>query len=119
MQARLMSVGGRKLMRNLVMSLFVVGVIAPAYGTPMPEQTRKNFVNSGVQTCLFMKRQDPMSKHMTESELNEYCYCYMNRVADLITLETITRAEQTMDFSPLVPAFETARSYCTQMLKKT
>lgn len=78
------------------------------------ESWKAIFIKSGVQSCLVKQRQDPMSKYMTEAQLNEYCNCAMTRVSYLITLEDVGRESN----AHLVPAMETASKYCIQMLGK-
>lgn len=105
-------------MHKLIISLILYFVVFAAQGTPMPEQTKRDFIKSGVQSCLVKQRQDPMSKYMTESQLSEYCNCVMTRASDFITLEDVGLVLQTKSNTHLVPAMETASNYCTQMLLK-
>ncbi len=105
-------------MHKLIISLIFSGVAFAAQGTPMPEQTKRDFIKSGVQSCLVKQRQDPMSKYMTESQLIDYCNCAMTRASDFITLEDIGRVLQTKSNAHLVPVMETAGNYCIQMLMK-
>lgn len=105
-------------MHNLFISVILFSVAFAAEGTPLSEQTKKDFIKVGVQTCLAKQRQDPLSKYMTESQLSEYCNCAMTRAYDFITLEDVGRMLQTKSNAHLVPVMETASNYCVQVLMK-
>ncbi|MDR2111488.1 MAG: hypothetical protein LBQ62_00025 [Candidatus Accumulibacter sp.] len=105
-------------MRKLILFLILSGVAIASQGTPMPEQTRKDFISSGTRSCLAKQRQDPMSEYMTESQRSEYCQCVMTRASEFITLEDLKRFLQTKSNAHFVPIVENAADYCIQMLVK-
>jgi hypothetical protein len=105
-------------MPKLTIYLVLSALTFAAQGSPLPEQIKRDFIKSGVRSCLVNQRQDPLSKYLKESQLNEYCNCAMTRASDFITLEDIRRVLQTKSHVHLVPVMETAGNYCSQMLIK-
>ncbi len=105
-------------MRKLIVSFILSGVAVTSQGTPMPDQIKRDFIKSGVQSCLVKQRQDPMYKYVMESQLSEYCNCAMTRASELITPEEYYRANQTKNIAPLAPKTEAAGKYCIQKLMK-
>ena len=98
--------------------LLLSAVVPIAFATPLPKETRDEFVTSFVTSCLTKQRQDPLSKYMTESQLSQYCYCSANRATDFITLEDLGRMLQTKNMEHLRTSVEAAGKYCIQVLMK-
>jgi len=105
--------------RSLIIALLLIGiVIASAYAKPMPEDVKKAFIDSGVQTCMAALRKNPQTQYLRRTEWNEYCYCKMKTASDFISVEELGHLEQTKDLAPTIPVMETASHLCLEKLRK-
>lgn len=105
-------------MRKLFVSLILSWVVSTAQGTPMPEETKQEFIKGGIQSCLVKQPEDPLSKYMTESQRREYCTCAITRASDFITNEDLVIFFQTKSNPHMISATEFASNDCLQMLLK-
>ena len=105
-------------MRNLVIIFLTLGMGITAYGAPMPEQYRTNFIKGSVQSCLTTMQNAPLSKHLTDVQRIEYCNCAVTRAADAISLEDLQRVIQTKSNEHLQPVMQASGNYCMGMLSK-
>lgn len=99
-------------------TLVLLVVVHNASATPLPKETKVDFVKSFAKSCLVKQHQNPLSKYMAESQLNEYCDCSANRATDFITLEDLGLFMKTKNMEPMRPHLEAAGEYCTQVLMK-
>lgn len=105
-------------MRRFILALVLVAASNIALATPLSEQEKKDFVRVSVTSCLAKQREDRMSKYTSDSQKNEYCYCYGKKVAELVSIEDVGRVFQTKSIESMRPSIDAATTYCVQRLTK-
>jgi hypothetical protein len=103
-------------MCKLIIFLILSGISVTTQGEPWPEQFKKNFIKSGVTSCIASARQKPVLRHMTESQLNKYCSCFMMRMANSIPFEEARRLDAGESMEYPYQKMQSAADYCYQML---
>lgn len=105
-------------MRNLMLSLILYILAVTANGTPMSEEDRKAFIETATPGCLARQKEQLLSKSWAASQQNEYCDCYINRAANLITHEDLQQFTETNSNSHITPKLDESDYYCMRMLLK-
>jgi hypothetical protein len=83
-----------------------------AYGTPLSEKQKRDFIGVGLITCAEEQRRAPGAQYVTPSEISTYCNCYMTRLANLVSVEEMLRVAQTRNPELMRPATEKASYAC-------
>jgi hypothetical protein len=81
-------------------------------------ESRRSFVNTGLQTCKDAQGQMPENKGIAETTIVAYCGCHMNFLADRISpADTVDMMKQTPSTVKLFEKLSKgSRSYCNEKL---
>ena len=55
---------------------------------PLSGKVRADFIDGGLKTCFDEQRKEPINTALSET-LQEYCHCYMNALADSISVREL------------------------------
>jgi hypothetical protein len=70
-------------MRLILLTLLLfVQFHTHAYADPVPAYTRSEFVTKGFPKCVDQFRENILNRGVTDSQLAQYCKCYVDRYTD-------------------------------------
>lgn len=88
-----------------------------AYADPTPAYTRSEFVTKGFPKCVEKFRADILNRGVTDSQLAQYCKCYVDRYADNLMDKKTQMIYGTRDPTVFPKASGEAGDFCER--KKT
>lgn len=103
-------------MNKLLISLLLVTLCNYSFAGDLPSGERDEYIQSFHASCVVTQRTDPMSRHLSEQQREQYCECASIQSADTITLEIIGTVMRTGDRSVMTPHLNSLRRYCTEKL---
>ena len=104
--------------QNVAIFVSLCITVSVSHATPLDAQQKANLVRGVTQSCFTTQRQNPINNVVADSEVVEYCSCYANRAADLLSVEIMQQIIAAKDPKLLRPYTESAGEYCGQLFAK-
>lgn len=78
----------------------------------MTKAERDEYTPGFHKTCLVNQKSDPLGKHLSDAQQNQFCSCAANRSAETVTLEQIGTFIRTGAKDHLTPHYREITLYC-------
>jgi hypothetical protein len=85
----------------------------------LPLDQREGYEKDFHASCAQAQKTDPLGKHLSEVQRDEYCKCAAKRSAETITLEEIGAMLRTQSADPMKPHLQAVQRHCSEKLMPT
>ena len=99
-----------------ILSLALFQALANA--TPMSDGDAQAFIVSSRQTCFKNTRSGAAYKSLTDAQISQYCSCYSNKAASIVTNEDLKSFSVSKDASIFNRMRSESTSYCDEKAMK-
>jgi len=82
----------------------------------MTKAERDQYTPGFQSSCLTAQKSDPLGKHLSDAQQNQYCSCAANRSAETVTLEQLGTYIRTGSRDHLMPHYREIALYCVGKL---
>jgi hypothetical protein len=92
----------------------IVAGVSAACADGLSGTVRQEFVNGAIPSCKAQNRNNPRNRDYSDDDIHDYCICYANALADIVTPDDIQRLVETQNtgIGWLMPKINQANAAC-------
>lgn len=107
-----------RIMKKVFVSFCALIFVAFTYATPLSGDEKKDFLKTSHKACFAKQRGAATNRARSDAQLHEYCSCYTNRLADVVSVEDFKEMFKTKSTDSIESRANTAGNYCIERFTK-